>query len=192
MSALAEGTWPVTIISASAGEELNQSGQPTGVIKARVNVKFEDGPSKGRTGLYEDEINAKSSLYVMRSLTAIGWRGPDLGTVSTDVEAWIKKTGGKSTAEVRHIAIKRGKKFDKWEADGKKGEPPIWDKINSIGSGPRALAAPSKDALADANEAMKRAMADMGGTPPEDEAPAVNDDIPFITSARVSLGEVAL
>lgn len=188
MSQLSEGTWPCVVLSASAGEEVDQAGKPTGVIKARVAVKITDGPSHGRTATYEDEINAKSSLYVMRSLQAVGWKGPDLGTVSADVDAWVKATGGKSVVEVRHIAIKKGKKWDKWVADGQRGDPPIWDKVNSVGRGPKPLAAPSKGALDDANEAMRRAMADDGGAPPSDEAPS--DDIPFITSARVSLGEV--
>lgn len=178
---LAEGTWPCTVLSASAGEELDQSGKPTGVIKARVAVKIDDGPSVGRTCTYEDEVNAKSSLYVMRSLKACGWTGPDLGTVSKDVEAWIKKTGGKTTVEVRHIEIKKGKKWDKWVADGQRGPAPIWDKVNAIGRGPKVLAQPSKSALNDANQAMREAMEldAPGGFDSSDTPPPSDDSIPF-------------
>lgn len=195
MSLLSEGTWPCTVLSASAGEEVDQAGNPTGVIRARIAVKIDDGPSKGRTCTYEDEVNAKSSIYVGRSLTAVGWKGKtnggDLTTVAADCESWIKETGGKSTVEVRHIPIKKGKKFDKWIADGQKGAGPIWDKVNAIGGGPRALAQPSKTALADARDAMRRAFADDGGAPPPDGPQPDDDRIPFATCSAVSLGEIA-
>lgn len=187
---LAEGTWPCVVISAIAAEEVDQAGKSTGIIKARVNVKIDDGPSKGRTCMYEDDINAKSSLYVFRTLKAVGWKhAPNLATVAADVENWIKETGGKSVVEIRHVPIKRGRKFDQWMADGQRGDPPIWDKVNSIGRGPKPLAAPSKTALDEANEAMRRAMADDGSAP--DDQPA-SDDIPFATSSmRAGLGEIA-
>lgn len=145
-----------------------------GVIKARVNVKIEDGPSKGRTCTYEDEVNTKSSLYVARSLTACGWKGKDLATVAADVDAWVKKTGGKSTAEIKHIPTKKGT---------------IWDKCNSIGRGPKPLKAPAGDALADANAAMREALA-LDGSAPDDGGVEV-DDAPFCTMSRVGLGEIA-
>lgn len=184
---IAEGTWPCTITSASAGEEVDQAGKNTGRIVARVSGKIDDGPSAGRQFTYEDEVNAKSSLYVARSLRAVGWKTADLATVASDVADWVKNTGGKSSVEIRHIPIKKGKKFDKWVADGKQGNPPIWDKANSLGRGPRALAAPSGDALKDANDAMRRALEQDGhsggGGDGYDDAPPVNDDIPFVTSA---------
>lgn len=180
---LAQGTWPCTVLSASAGEEIDQAGNPTGVIKARIAVKIEDGPSKGRTATYEDEINAKSSLYVMRSLKACGWTGPNLDTVSADVEKWVKETGGKSSVEIKHIEIKKGKKFDKWVADGRKGEAPVWDKVHAIGRGPKPLAAPSKSALNDANEAMRAAFALEGGGGGGSETPPDDDAIPFISNS---------
>lgn len=178
---LEEGIWPCTVLGGSYGEELDQQGKPTGRIKARINIKFDEGPNAGRFGSYEDEVNARSSLYVGRSLKAVGWRGSSLEDVSKDIDAWIAKTGGKSTAEVRHIEIKNGKRYEKWVDAGNPGFP-IWDKINSIGRGPRPLAAPSSDALADANEAMRRAMEEDGANPPADDVPHVavsTDDIPF-------------
>jgi hypothetical protein len=164
MSQLAEGIWPVVVISGEAGEI-------DGVIKARINVKFDDGPSKGRTATYEDDINAKSALYVSRSMKAVGWKGESVKTFAKDVEAWIAKTGGKSTAEVRHIEIKRGKAYDKWAAGGFQGPGPIWDKINSIGRSAKAMAAPQGELLSDADEALRRAMQDDGETTSNDEAP---------------------
>lgn len=186
------GFWPCTVLSGSAGEETDNNGKPTGRIKARVNVKIDDGPSKGRLVTYEDEVNAKSSLYIGRSLKACGWKEKSLSTVAADLDEWIKKTGGKSTVEIRHIEMKRGKRYEEWVDAGKSGFP-IWDKANSIGRGPRPLAAPAAGSLSDADEQMRRAMAeDGGGAPDEQPTPRDPDDIPFVTaSASVSLGEIA-
>lgn len=150
---LAEGLWPCTVLSGEAGDV-------EGVIKARIKVKFDDGPNAGRVTEYEDRIDAKSSLYVMRSMTAVGWQGAKLATFAADVAAWIAKTGGKSTAEIKHIPTKKGT---------------IWDKCNSIGRAPRVMTEPKGEALADAEEALRKAMQDDGLTP----SGADTDDIPF-------------
>jgi len=153
MSLLAEGIWPCVVVSGEAGEI-------DGVIKARINVKFDDGPSKGRTATYEDDINAKSALYVSRSMKAVGWKGQSAKSFANDVAEWIKATGGKSTAEVRHIEIKRGKAYDKWAASGFQGPGPVWDKINSIGRAAKPMTAPQGELLSDADEALRRAMSE--------------------------------
>src|SRR6185312_16608239 len=164
MSLLAEGIWGCTVLSASFGEN------DKGIGQVQVNVRFDDGPSAGRQATYQDEVNAKSALYIGRSCKAIGWTGRDLTTLTADAKAWIEKTGGKSTAEVKHIPIKNGKRA---------GE--IWDKVNSIGRGAKPLAPPKQATLADANDAMRRAMADDGGAP---EPGTVDDDsMPFASSA---------
>lgn len=176
MALLEEGIWPCTLISASFGED--DRGSP----QVQINVRIDDGPSKGRSCTYEDQVNAKSALYVGRSCKAVGWRGHDLQTLHDDAAAWATKTGGKSTVEIRHIQLTKGKKYDKWIEEGQRGPAPIWDKPNSIGRGPRALAPVSGERLQDANEAMRTAMAaDAGGVP--DEAPPIDDGIPFISSA---------
>lgn len=187
---LAEGIWPCTVLSGSAGE----TDEKPGVIAVRVNVKIDDGPSKGRMATYEDELNAKSSLYIMRSMRAAGWKGKTTLAFGDDVAEWIKATGGKSTVEVRHIEVKRGRKFEKWEADGKQGPAPIWDKVNSIGRGAKPLAAPKGEALRDADELLRRAMQEDGGSPPDEgDAPRDPDDIPFIScsvSDRTAIAKV--
>ena len=191
---IAEGMWPCTVISATAGED-------RGALVVRVNVKIDDGPDKGKLTTYEDTVNEKSSLYIFRSLKAIGWNGPDPKTIETDVAAWVEKTKGKSTVEIRHIKIGKGAKYDKyldnhaaWVRDGrpegKEPQPPIWAKANSLGRGPKPLAAPAASTLTDAADAFRRAMeADGGSAPPMDDAPhsASSDveDIPFITSTFV-------
>jgi hypothetical protein len=178
---LAEGTWPCTVLSAGAGEEIDQSGAATGIIKARVNVRIDDGPSKGRTCTYEDAIDSRSSIYVRRSLMACGWKGSSLATVADDTSAWVATTGGKTTVEIRHIEIKKGKRAGQ-----------IWDKPSAIGRGPKPLASPSKGALSDADDAMRRAAADDTGAPPADVNAPANDDIPFIScSLSDDLGAVA-
>src|SRR3954454_16336969 len=109
-----EGTWPCTVSGATYGEQLDKQGKPTGRISARVNVVIDGGPDKGKAVSYEDEVTAKSSLYIGRSLKNVGWQGRSLSTVESDVAEWVKKTGGKSTIEIRHIEIKKGKRYDEW------------------------------------------------------------------------------
>jgi hypothetical protein len=164
MALLAEGIWPCTVFSAAFGED--DKGSP----QVQINVRIDEGPSAGRVCTYEDQVNARSALYISRSCKAVGWRG-DLTKLKEDAAAWIEKTGGKSTVEIKHIEIKTGKRAGQ-----------IWDKPNSIGRGPRVLNAPTQERLSDANEAMRRAMADDGGAPPDDVPHAGDrDDIPFIT-----------
>jgi hypothetical protein len=189
---LAEGIWPATIQSASFGE--NDRGVP----QVQINARIDDGPSKGRQCTYEDEVNSKSALYVGRSCRAVGWKGASLLTLKDDVSAWVIATGGKSSVEVRHVEIKRGKKFNEWVEGGQKGPPPIWDKVNSIGRGPKPLTTPKGETLTDANDAMRRAMEADGFTPGnvggggDDPPPVANDDdLPFATCSRVGLGEIA-
>lgn len=153
MAEKAAGIFPCTVLSADA---ITINGSP----EVQISVKIDDGPDKGQMCTYEDQVNAKSALYVGRSCKAIGWAGKDLKTLSDDCNAWIKATGGKSTVEIRHFEIKRGKKFDKWVNDGMRGPAPIWDKVNSIGrAGARAGAPLDGSLLADANDAMRSAMA---------------------------------
>lgn len=203
MSQLEEGNFPFVVTSASYGAD------DRGVPVVQINGKFTEGPNSGRTTTYQDEINAKSALYVGRSCRAVGWKDHitdpnkpptfELATLAADVEEWIKATGGKTTAEIRHIELKKGKKFDKWVADGSRGQRPYWDKCNSIGYGAKPLVAPKKDVTEDANAAMRRAMAEDGGS---DEAPTGyvsapsapagrDDDLPFATCSTIGLGEIA-
>lgn len=174
------GFWPCVVIDGGIGEETDKNGKPTGRLRARVNIKFTDGPDRGKLASYEDELNAKSSLYISRSLSAIGCTKEtltgDLLNAASDIAAWVKKTGGATTAEVRHIEVKKGKRYDEWlDETGGAGSPPIWAKVNSLGRGPRPLAKPSNDALSDAAEQMRRAMAEDGGG----EQQGDGDDIPF-------------
>lgn len=183
MSQLAEGIFECTVLSASFGDD------DRSIPSVQINVRFDAGPNQGRTTTYQDDVNAKSALYVGRSCKAVGWKGKALETLKADADAWIKATGGKSTAEIKHVLIGRGKKFDEWVAGGRKGPQPIWDKCNAIGRGAKPLAESKPQNLADANDAMRRAMAeDAGGA----DEPAPNDDsLPFATCSTVSLGEVA-
>ena len=181
MATKAEGIWACTVLGGRAGKR-------EGVPFVQIDVQIDDGPSKGMRGAYEDEINTKSFPYVERSCVAVGWKGGSWTALESDIADWIKNTGGKTTVEVQHIEIKRGKAFDKWVAGGMKGEKPIWDKIKGLGRGAaRQLEPLDGDALKDADQLLR----DMRGSAPED-APPAGDDIPFITSARVSMGEVSL
>lgn len=185
-----EGIWPCTVISGEAGEDPSKPG----VVKVRVVTKIDDGPSKGRTSTYEDEINARSAKYVSRSMRACGWKGTSVASFAADCAAWIKATGGKTTVEIKHIEINKGKRFDEWLAKGSVGSPPIWDKANSIGRGAQPLAKPTGAAMTDADEALRAALELDGAAPPIDEPPTKpmsEDDIPFCTIGRVSLGEIA-
>lgn len=199
----AQGIWGCTVLSATAGE--TDKGSPN----IQINVVIDDGPSKGQRCTYEDQINAKSALYVARSMKAVGWRGGSVTTLAADCDEWVKKTGGKSTVEIKHVEIKRGKQYDRWVEEGMKGPSPVWDKPNSIGRGAAAPLKPmNEERLADADEALRAALeADgqkplvNGGGSAADEyaggrsgdytgAP-VNDDVPFATCSTIALGEIA-
>jgi len=168
---IAEGIWPCVVLSAASGTN------DKGIAVARINVRFTEGENAGRNGTYEDVVDARSSLYVARSLKAVGWQGKSLASLADDCAKWIAATGGSSTAEVKHIPIKNGKRAGQ-----------IWDKINSIGRGPRVLAPLAGDAMADADAALRKALADDGGATPPDSAPIDDDQIPFVTSARGVIG----
>lgn len=167
--ALAEGIWPAVALYAKYGGDDD-------VPRVQITAKISDGPNKGAHVTYEDEVNNRSALYIQRSCRAVGWRGVSLTSLKDDVAAWIEKTGGETSVEVKHIEIKKGKNLGK-----------IWAKPNSIGRGPRALKPLSQERISDADEAMRRAMeldGATGGTPPPDDVPpAGDDDIPFITSS---------
>jgi len=196
MSQLEEGNFPFVVTSASYGAD------DRGVPIVQINGKFTEGPNSGRTTTYQDEINAKSALYVGRSCRAVGWKGVELEMLAADTEVWIKATGGATTAEIRHIELKRGKKYDKWQNEhakwfeaGRKGEepqPPIWDKCNSIGFGAKPLVTPKKDVTEDANAAMRRAMAEDAPAGGAAASNAPDDDLPFVVScSTIGLGEIA-
>lgn len=157
---LAEGIFPVVVTSASYGED------DKGQIAVHVGVTFTDGPSKGQSGTYSDQVNNKSALYIGRSLKAIGWQGRTLSSLSDDVQKYIANSGGRTTAEVKHIPIKNGPRAGQ-----------IWDKINSLGRGPKPLKQPTHATLADAESALAAAMR----LDADDEPAAVEDDsrIPF-------------
>lgn len=167
MAPKAEGIWPCTVLGATYGEDDRH------LLVVRINAKITDGPDKGKMCTYEDQVNTRSAIYIARSCKAVGWAGKTLTTLAADCQAWIEKTGGASTVEIRHLEIKNGKRA---------GE--IWDKVNSIGRGPKPIAPPSRDVMADAEEAMRKALAEDGNAdePPPDEAPhaaSADSDIPF-------------
>lgn len=153
---LAEGIYPCTVVNATFGD--NDKGIPT----AQINVRLDSGAN----ATYEDRVDARSALYVGRSLKAVGWAGKDLSTVAADCDAWIKKTGGKTTAEIKHIPYK----------DKKTGEEKIWAKCNAIGRGAQPLSPPKQSSVADANEAMARVF---GDDTSNDQQPANDDSLPF-------------
>jgi hypothetical protein len=182
MGNLTEGDWGCTVLGASCGQDDKEQ------LVVRVNVRIDDGPDKGRSCTYEDTINNKSAPYIARSLKAAGWSGklPLDETLTADVEAWVKETGGKSTVTIEHLEIKKGKQFDKWMANGAKpSERPIWAKVKALGRGPKPLSAVTKATSSDANDFMRRALEEQGGSaPPMDDVPPPDDnEIPFATTA---------
>ena len=190
-----EGMWPCTVLHGKFGED--DKGSPQVQIHVRIDeATTRDGKSaKGRVVVYEDQVNNKSALYVSRTCRAVGWTGTSLTTLAADVAAWVAKTGGKTTGEIKHVEIKKGKKFEEWQAAGSKpADRPVWDKLNSLGRGAKPLANASPDRLKDADEAMRAAMRDDGYEPPQGAPPPAAEpegDIPFATVSAVSLGEIA-
>lgn len=163
MATKAEGIWNCQVIGAKAG---NADGQAS----VQITVQLTDGPDRGQRCTYEDTVNTKSAKYVRWSCEAAGWKGASLRTLEADVIAWIEKTGGASTVEIKHVEVKKGKAYDKWVEGGRVGPSPVWDKVNGIGRGaPRPLAALGGEALKDADDAMHLAMGD--DAPADDAAP---------------------
>lgn len=163
MSEPVEGIWKCTVLGGEAAADDRD------IMVVRVNVQIDDGPDKGRRISYEEQVNNKSAKYVAMSAKAVGWKGGRLeATFRGDVESWIRATGGASTVEIQHIERKKGKQAGT-----------MWGKARSIGRGPRALKAPSQQAANDADEAMRRAMAEDAGAyddAPTDYVPGPSDD----------------
>ncbi len=169
----AAGIFDCTVLGAKAGSD--ERG-PT----VQITVQITSGPDAGQRATYEEVVDARSAKYAGYSMRAVGWKGGSLRTIEADCAAWIERTGGKSTVEITHLEIKKGKNAGK-----------IWDKVNGIGRGmARELPPVRNDHLADADAALREAM---GGAPPDDgysDAPP-NDEVPFLTLSTVSLGEIA-
>jgi hypothetical protein len=151
MALKAEGIWGCTVLGGKAGT--NENNVPT----VQINVQITDGPSAGQRCTWEDVVDAKSAKYVAWSLNAVGWKGQTLKTLEDDITAWIAKTGGASTVEIKHLEIKNGKNAGK-----------IWDKVNGIGRGAaRAIKPIAGAALADADAALR----EFSGGADEDSIP---------------------
>jgi hypothetical protein len=184
MATKAEGIWDCKVIDGGAFE----GSSPSETI-VRINVQHTSGPDAGQRSTYEDTLNTKSEKYIRWSAEAAGWSGRTFGTLANDIAEWVKKTGGASTVEIKHIEVKRGKAYDKWVAGGCIGPGPVWDKVAGIGRGaPRALKPLSAAGLKEADDILR--MANPDGGAPDDRQPA-GDDIPFATISSISLGEIA-
>lgn len=171
MAIKADGTWECDVLTASVGE--NEKRMPI----VRVNVRLTGGPDAGKLDTYDKRIDGgKGTPYVARSLKAIGWQGRTLATLAEDVKAWVARTGGKTTCEIKHWEVKNG---------ARAGE--LYASIDSLGSGRAPLGDMSRDTMRDADEALARAMGDMStasagnGEPYDAPHPADGDDIPFVT-----------
>lgn len=167
----AEGIWKCKVLGGEAAADDKD------IMMVRVNVQIAEGPDTGRRVTYEDRVNNKSAPYIAQSAKAVGWQGGSLNTFRTDVDAWIARTGGDSTVEIKHLEIKTGKRAGQ-----------IWGKANSIGRGPKPLKAPSQSSAADADAAMRAALVEAGrqdaggGGGYDDAPPPSDDDLPFITN----------
>lgn len=165
-----EGIWNCKVL----GGDYNADEK--NIVVARINVQLTEGPDQGRKMTYEEQINNKSSKYVVQSMKAVGWKGgrPDT-TFKSDVEAWIKATGGVTTVEIQHVERKNGPKAGTY-----------WAKARSIGRGAKPLKPPTQEASDDAWQALQGAMTDQddrsSAPPPSDDdniPPPADDDIPF-------------
>ncbi len=179
MTDIAAGYWPCKVLSASYGD--NDKNIPV----VRINAEITDGPGRGSRHTYDEQVNNKQAPYIARTCQAVGWAGHTLSTLKSDVDAWIKATGGESTLEIKHVEVKKGPKAGS-----------IWAKVNSIGRGPKPLKESSRENLDDADAMMRAALADSGmrnGAPPADDIPPHgDDDIPFAScSLHAGLGEIA-
>lgn len=171
MAILVEGIWKAKVLNGNYGlykKDDDKSDDP-GLAKVTINVEFIDGPDKGRRASYERIVDGKSAAFVRKTIVAVGWKGVTLNSLKADIEAWIKETGGATTADVKEMTRK---------SDNSK-----FSKVDSLGRKPQVLheatTQDGRERLSDADEAMRQAMeADgaSGGGGSNDE------DIPFATS----------
>jgi hypothetical protein len=166
MAIKTEGTWECDVLDASTHEDNR-------LPIVRVKLRITSGPDAGQLDTYEARVDGGSSMpFIARSLKAIGWQGKTLATLVDDMKAWSARAGGKSTCEIKHWEIKKGER---------KGEK--FSKVNGIGTGGKPLAAMSRGAMADADEALARVLAAGGGGGSDDPPHAADgDDIPFVTN----------
>lgn len=164
MAIKTEGTWDCDVLDVSMHEDNR-------LPIVRVKLRITSGPDAGQPDLYEARIDGgKGMPYIARSLKAIGWQGLTLRTFKADFAAWLAKTGGKSTCEIKHWEIKKG------DRAGEK-----FAKVNGLGSGAKPLAEMSRNTMDDADEALARAM---GANGAHDAPPPSDDDIPFNYGGR--------
>lgn len=167
MSEPVEGMWQCKVLGGDAAADDRD------IVTVRINVQITEGTDSGRKVTYEDRVNNMSAKYILQTCRAVGWRatGKLEHTLRADIDAWIARTGGDSTVEIKHLLVKTGKNAGK-----------IWAKANSIGRGPKPLRPPSKESSDDAHAAMMAAMAEFGDAPPptdNDAPPPTDDDLPF-------------
>lgn len=182
MTDIAAGFWPCKVIDGFFGEVEVKPGRFLPLV--RINVEVTEGSHKGGRFTYEEEVNNKQAPYIARTAKAVGWRCRTLETLASDVASWVNETGGWSTLEIKHILFE----------DKKTGRPRVWVKPNSIGRGPKPVRQASRENLDDANDALRRALADNGelpdenGSVPYDDAPPAGDDdnIPFCSLSTVA------
>lgn len=146
-----EGNFVCTVVEARAG-----------VINSKplvqITVRIDEGPATGTRCTYEESLIGPQAKYARYSMNAVGWAGTTAQSFERDVEAWIAKTGGTSTVEIKHLEIKNGKRAGS-----------TWDKVSAIGRKSRRDLAPlPADLLADADRALREAAAADGGA--DDEA----------------------
>jgi len=186
MSDIAAGFWPCKVLDGFYGDDSRN------IPVVRINVEITKGEHKGKMYTYEEAVNNKQAPYIARTCKAVGWKCQTLATIESDVAEWVKATGGESTIEIKHIEMRRGKRFDEWDRGGRVGPAPIWVKPNSIGRGPAPLKASSQENLTDSDAALRAALAEdaggqsgqmYSGAPPSDDIPPPGDEdaIPFIS-----------
>ena len=153
-----EGIFACTIISARAGVI---NGKPL----AQITVRIDEGPATGTRCTYEESLIGSGAKYARYSMNAVGWAGKTAQSLDADAAAWIVKTGGKSTVEIKHLAIKNGKNAGS-----------TWDKVAAIGKGgAREMVPLPADLLADADQALREAAAIDGGA----HDSSLDEDSPF-------------
>lgn len=135
-----EGNFTCTVVGGRAGVI---NGKPL----VQITVRIDEGPAAGTRCAYEESLIGSGAKYARYSMNAVGWSGATAQSFEKDVEAWIAKTGGASTVEIKHLGIKNGKRAGS-----------TWDKVSAIGRGSRRELAPlPADLLADADRALREA-----------------------------------
>jgi len=134
-----QGIYPFTVSKGSSGLD------DKGAFTITVTGALADGPNKGSLMTYTGRVDNRTAKYIAQDMAACGWTGKDVLDFGAEVDAWIARTGGTTTAEIVHL--------DRKDKSG------AFAVIRGLGRGLKVLTPATRETAADANAALRAALA---------------------------------